>query len=76
MTQLQKRPVWMIYCRSEHNPAWNVSIDTYKDAPDFLRMRYSPTIEPIDETGILRCIHEGTWCWFEMRDALTELIEQ
>jgi thiol-disulfide isomerase/thioredoxin len=58
----------------DHQLTWPHGIDPGQVAADFLDVRYIPTIVFIDDTGLLRWIHEGTWRFAEMNATLYGLM--
>jgi thiol-disulfide isomerase/thioredoxin len=43
-------------------------------AADFIGVRYIPTPVIIDENGLLRYVHEGTWRFNEMNQTISEIM--
>ena len=48
--------------------------DWENTAADFVGVRAIPTSAIIDENGLLRYVHEGTWRFVEMNQTISEIM--
>jgi len=60
----------------EHGLLWDIGYANENDdaSVEFFKIRYIPTLVLIDQTGILRWIHEGTWRFNEFNATIVELM--